>query len=99
MELILMSLITVADLVLQLVMILLIASAVMSWLVALNIINTNNQFVASIQYFLYKITEPMLRPIRRFVPHFGGIDISPAILIIGIIFIRLILSGLPSEIR
>ena len=70
---------------------LLIASAVMSWLIAFNVINTGNQFVASIWEFLYKITEPVLRPIRNMLPNLGGIDISPIILLLLIFFIERII--------
>ncbi len=65
---------------------LLIANAILSWLVAFNVINTRNQFVNSVGQFLYKITEPVLRPIRSIIPSFGGIDISPIVLILVLIF-------------
>ena len=67
---------------------LLIASAVLSWLIAFNVVNTRNQFVAMLWDFLYRITEPALGPIRRIMPNLGGIDISPVILILIIIFIE-----------
>ena len=67
---------------------LLIASAIMSWLVAFNVINTQNRVVYLIGDFLYRVTEPALRPIRRFVPLLGGVDISPIVLILLLIFIR-----------
>ena len=66
----------------------LIAQAILSWLVAFNIVNTHNNIVSLIGNFLFKITEPLLRPIRKFLPDFGGIDISPVILIILLIFFR-----------
>jgi len=66
----------------------LIASAVLSWLVAFNVVNTRNPIVHSIGEFLYRITEPALRPIRSMLPSLGGIDISPVILIIGLLFLR-----------
>lgn len=65
-----------------------IASAVFSWLFAFNVINSSNQFVGMIGEFLYKATEPALRPIRRFMPDLGGIDISPIILLLIIFFLR-----------
>ncbi len=65
-----------------------IASAIFSWLYAFNIINSNNQVISSIGRALYNLTEPALRPIRRFLPDLGGIDISPVILLLGIIFVR-----------
>lgn len=66
----------------------LIASAVMSWLIAFNVINPYNQVVRTIGEFLYRITEPVLRPIRNILPNLGGIDISPVIVILVIFFIQ-----------
>jgi YggT family protein len=66
----------------------LIATAVLSWLVAFNVVNMRNDIVRSISYFLYQITEPALRPIRSILPNLGGIDISPVILIIGLMFLE-----------
>ena len=82
------ALFLVIDIAQQLYVWLLIAAAVLSWLVAFNVVNTRNQFVAMIGEFLYRITEPVLRPIRNMLPAMGGIDISPIILILIIIFIR-----------
>jgi YggT family protein len=67
---------------------LLIAWVVLSWLVAFNVINTRNQIVYRIGDFLNRITEPALRPIRNVLPNFGGIDISPVILILALYFVR-----------
>ena len=67
---------------------LLIAAAVLSWLVAFNVVNSRNQFVAMVGDFLYRITEPVLRPIRNVMPNLGGIDLSPVILILLIILIK-----------
>ncbi|MDI3469626.1 MAG: YggT family protein [Pseudolabrys sp.] len=72
----------------------LIASAVLSWLVAFNVVNTRNPLVASIGEFLYRITEPALRPIRNILPNLGGIDVSPVILIIGLLFLKQLVSWL-----
>ena len=66
----------------------LIISAVMSWLVAFGVINTNNRFVYTVLDVLWRITEPALRPIRRLLPNLGGIDISPVILILLLYFVR-----------
>lgn len=66
----------------------LIASAVLSWLVAFNVVNMRNDFVRSLGNFLYIVTEPALRPIRNMLPNLGGIDISPVILMIGLIFLE-----------
>src|SRR5579875_2067748 len=67
---------------------LLIASAVLSWLIAFNVVNTRNPIVHSIGDFLYRVTEPLLRPIRNVLPNLGGIDVSPVILIIALLFIE-----------
>ncbi len=67
---------------------LLIAQAVLSWLVVFNVVNTRNRFVYLVGDFLYKITEPLLRPIRRVLPSFGGIDVSPVVLILLLIFLQ-----------
>jgi YggT family protein len=67
---------------------LLIAAAVLSWLVAFNVVNTRNQFVAVVGDFLYRLTEPVLRPIRAVLPNLGGIDVSPVVLILIIILIK-----------
>jgi YggT family protein len=74
--------------VLQLYVWLLIAAAVLSWLVAFNVVNTRNQVVATIGEFLYRITEPVLRPIRSIMPSLGGLDISPVVLILIIFFVE-----------
>ena len=66
----------------------LIASAVLSWLIAFNVVNTRNQFVSTVWDFLYRITEPALRPIRNMLPNLGGIDISPIVVLLIIFFIR-----------
>src|SRR5918992_6212450 len=66
----------------------LIISAILSWLLAFNVINSRNRFVYTVIDFLWRITEPALRPIRRFLPSLGGIDISPVILILIIILIE-----------
>jgi YggT family protein len=82
----------VIDLILQLYVWLLIAAAVLSWLVAFNVVNARNQFVAMIGDFLYRVTEPVLRPIRNSLPNLGGIDISPIIVIFIIIFLRYVIA-------
>jgi len=68
----------------------LVAAAVMSWLVAFNVVNPRNQFVSIVGEFLYRVTEPVLRPIRNVLPNLSGIDISPVIVIIIIWFIQLV---------
>ena len=65
-----------------------IASAILSWLVAFNVVNMNNRGVLTIADTLYRLTEPALRPIRNILPNLGGIDISPVILFLIILFIE-----------
>jgi YggT family protein len=65
-----------------------IINALLSWLVAFNILNTQNRFVFSVLDTTYKLTDPILNKIRRFVPTFGSVDISPIILILGLMFLR-----------
>jgi YggT family protein len=66
----------------------LIAAAVLSWLIAFNVVNTRHGAVAMIAEFLFRITEPVLAPIRRLLPSLGGIDVSPVIVILIIVFIQ-----------
>ncbi len=74
--------------VLTLYMWVVIAMAILSWLIAFNVVNTRNQVVHMIAELLYRLTEPVLRPIRNLLPSFGGIDISPVIVFLIIIFIQ-----------
>jgi YggT family protein len=76
------------DLALSIYTWIIIASAVFSWLYAFNVVNSNNQFVGMVAEFLYKATEPALRPIRRVMPDLGGLDLSPIVLLLLIFFIR-----------
>ena len=76
------------SLLLTLYIYILFAAAIMSWLIAFNVVNPRNQFVAMLAEFLYRITEPVLRPIRSFLPSLGGIDISPVIVILIIVFVQ-----------
>jgi YggT family protein len=82
------ALLDVILLVLNLYIYVVIAAAILSWLVAFNVVNPRNQFVAMVGDFLYRITEPVLRPIRNALPNLGGIDISPIILFLIIILIE-----------
>ena len=65
-----------------------IAMAIMSWLLAFDVINFRNDFVRSIWGFLNAVTEPLLRPIRRILPNLGGIDVSPIILLLLLMFVQ-----------
>jgi YggT family protein len=85
------SLVILIDTVLDLYMWVFIVSAVLSWLVAFNVINTYNRFIAVVMDILSRLTEPLLKPIRRVMPVMGGLDLSPMVAIFGIFFVRLLL--------
>lgn len=70
-----------------------IISAILSWLIAFNVINRHNQFVYTVADSMQRLTEPALRPIRNALPDFGGLDISPVALILGLIFVRDVVIG------
>ncbi|MEM8701882.1 MAG: YggT family protein [Pseudomonadota bacterium] len=82
------SLLDVISTALYLYSMIIIASAIFSWLYAFNIVNSSNQVINTIGRVLYNLTEPALRPIRRFMPDLGGIDISPVILLLIIMFLQ-----------
>lgn len=79
------------DVLLDIVVWIIIAQVIVSWLLAFNILNMSNRYVAMISNALFQLTEPVLRPIRRMVPAFGGLDLSPLILLLAIMFIRLVI--------
>ena len=79
------------DTVIRIYIWLLIIQAVLSWLIAFGIVNRHNRIVGTIEDFLWRITEPLLRPIRRLLPNLGGIDLSPVILILLLVFLRRLL--------
>ena len=70
-----------------------IASAIFSWLYAFNVVNPRNQVVGTIGNMLYRLTEPVLRPIRRFMPDLGGVDISPIIVLLVTFFLQQFLNS------
>ena len=78
------------DQVIGLLITLVIIQVVLSWLVAFNVINTSNRFVYLVGDFLYRVTEPALKPVRRLLPTMGGIDLSPVVLILGLYFLRIL---------
>ena len=86
------ALFLVIDLALQLYIWIVIAMAIFSLLVAFNVVNTRSPVVGMVGDFLYRITEPALRPIRNLLPNLGGIDISPVILFLIIVFIRYVIA-------
>ena len=71
----------------------LIAAAILSWLIVFNVVNTRHPAVAMIADFFYRVTEPVLRPIRKWLPNFGGIDVSFIVLFLIIYFIQIVIIG------
>jgi len=84
----------IVDSVATLLIWIIIINVVLSWLIGFNIINPYNPFVRAIHTFCYRVTEPLLAPIRRVLPDLGGIDISPIILLIAIGAVRILLLNL-----
>ena len=82
------SLLILIDSIVSIYIWILIINALLSWLIAFNVLNTSNRFVYSVLDVSYKMTDPLLRPIRNFLPNLGGIDISPVILILLLMFLR-----------
>ena len=94
----LVSLFDVIDLLLRVLIYIIIAQAILSWLVAFNVINTYNDFVRSFVNALDRITAPLYRPIRRILPDFGGIDFSPLVVLLLIYVVRILLNGVKMQI-
>jgi YggT family protein len=84
-------LIKLVSAILDLYKIVIIAGAVLSWLIAFGVVNIRNDIVRAVWNLFVALTEPFLKPIRRFLPSTGGIDISPVILLLAIIFIQWII--------
>jgi YggT family protein len=88
------ALIDIVRMLLQVLMWLVIAQAILSWLIAFNVINTYNDFVRQLNYALNRIIDPLLAPIRRILPDFGGLDFSPMVLLLLIWIAQRLLMGL-----
>lgn len=88
------ALVGIITMILQVLIWIIVIQAILSWLVAFNVINVHNQFVRSVLYALERITEPLLRPIRRVMPDLGGIDFSPMVLILILIAVQRLLPAL-----
>ena len=82
------ALVKVIDLALNFYLYVIIGMAVMSWLIAFNVINTHNDFVGQLWYVLDRITEPLYRPFRRIMPDFGGLDLTPMVVLILLIIMQ-----------
>ena len=87
----------IVDAILGLYMWVIILSVVMSWLYSFNVVNASNRFVYAVGYFTHRLTEPALAPIRRFLPNFGAIDISPLVLLLAVFFLRRVIQNLLFE--
>lgn len=88
------ALLQIVDLLLSVLMWIIIVQAILSWLVAFNVINTYNDFVRQMLYALDRITEPLYRPVRKIMPDFGALDLSPMVVLLLIYIVRNII--LPS---
>jgi YggT family protein len=87
----------IIDMILQLLVWIIIAQVIISWLVAFNVINTSSNFVRTMLDGLDRLTAPLYRPIRKIMPDFGGIDFSPIVLILAIQIVRRLVGGLALE--
>jgi len=89
----LLSLIQIALLLLSVLWWIIIVQAILSWLVAFNVINTHNDFVRSLLYALDRMTEPLYRPFRKILPDFGGLDFSPLVVLLIVLMVDRLLRG------
>jgi YggT family protein len=89
----LLSLIQIALILLTVLWWIIIIQAILSWLVAFNVINTHNDFVRQLLYALDRLTEPLYRPIRKILPDFGGLDFSPLVILLVIMVLDRLLRG------
>jgi YggT family protein len=94
----LLLLLQIADLLLGVLRWIIIIQAIMSWLVAFNVINTYNDFVRQVLYALDKITEPIYRPIRRIMPDFGALDLSPLVALLLIIILQMVIGHAEAQV-
>lgn len=94
----LLALIQIALLLLRVLWWIIIVQAILSWLVAFNVINTHNDFVRSLLYALDRLTEPLYRPFRKILPDFGGIDFSPLVVLLIVLMVDRLLQGVALEV-
>jgi len=94
----LLAIVQILNMLLWVASIIIIVQAVLSWLVAFNVINTHNDFVRSLLYALDRMTAPLYRPIRKIMPDFGGIDFSPIVVLLLIWVLQRLLMGVAQEI-
>ena len=94
----LLSLFSIVDFLLRIATWTIIIQAILSWLVAFNVINTHNNFVRSLLYALDRMTAPLYRPIRKILPDFGGLDFSPIVVLLLIHVLRILLAGVAADV-
>jgi YggT family protein len=87
------SLLSILYLILDIAFWIIIVQAILSWLIAFNVINMGNDFVRSLYYGLGRVTEPVYRPIRKILPNTGPMDLSPLVVLIGIYALRIIIAN------
>jgi YggT family protein len=87
--------IDIAQILLKVVWWIIIVQAILSWLIAFNVINTYNDMVRMIWEALQKMTEPLYRPIRKIMPDFGALDLSPMVVLLGLIIVDRVLLEIP----
>ena len=87
----------IVDMILQLLVYVIIAQVIVSWLVAFNVINSSSPFIRTMLNGLERVTAPLYRPIRKLLPDFGGLDFAPIVLILAIQVVRMLVEGLALE--
>jgi YggT family protein len=93
------TLLEICQILLNIVWWIIVIQAILSWLIAFNVINTSNEFVRSVWSALGRMTEPLYRPIRRILPDFGALDLSPLVVLLGIVILdRVVQNALISQI-
>jgi YggT family protein len=91
------ALFQIVDMLLSVLSWIIIIQAILSWLVAFNVINTHSDFMRNLLYALDRLTEPLYRPIRKILPDFGGIDFSPLVVLLLIYALRILLGGVAAD--
>jgi len=93
----LLSLLQILDLLLQVAMWIIVIQAILSWLIVFNVINTQSHFVRQVLYALDRMTAPLYRPVRRIMPDFGDLDLSPMVILLLIYVLRILLAGAAND--
>ena len=94
----LLALFNIADLLLRVLTWIIILQVILSWLIAFNVINTSSEGVRRFLVGLERFLDPLYRPIRRIMPDFGGLDLSPVVLLLAISIVRMLLAGLAADV-